>query len=44
MVNLVLIRIIMNILRWEDNMLDKIVIVCSGILIGGFVFMYVVGG
>ena len=25
-------------------MLDKIVIVCSGILIGGFVFMYVVGG
>lgn len=26
------------------QMLDKIVIVCSGILIGGFVFMYVVGG
>jgi len=25
-------------------MLDKIVIVCSGVLIGGFVFMFVVGG
>ena len=30
--------------RVEVQMLDKIVIVCSGILIGGFVFMYVVGG
>lgn len=30
--------------RVEVQMLDKIVIVCSGILIGGFVFMFVVGG
>lgn len=44
MVNLVLIVMVMNILEWRCNMLEKIVILCSGVLIGGFVFMFVVGG